>query len=90
MSAPDTVNGAVHQDLVWCHRSPLPESQKIAGLARFYSERVDRRVDGAAGSAAHPLAVARVRRSAAYAAGRTRRPHGAPRVRAAAYGQISA
>ncbi|HEX6074280.1 MAG TPA: DUF427 domain-containing protein [Micromonosporaceae bacterium] len=40
------VGGTVHQDLVWCYRSPLPESQKIAGLAGFYDERVDLWLDG--------------------------------------------
>lgn len=40
------VNGAVHDDLVWCYRTPVAESQKIAGLACFYNERVDLRVDG--------------------------------------------
>ncbi|MGH3750712.1 MAG: DUF427 domain-containing protein, partial [Micromonosporaceae bacterium] len=36
---------AVHEDLVWCYRSPTPESQKIIGLASFYNERVDLYVD---------------------------------------------
>ncbi len=40
------VNGVVHEDLVWIYRSPLPESQKVAGLACFYSEKVDLYVDG--------------------------------------------
>jgi len=40
------VNGTTHEDLVWCYRAPLPESQKIAGLACFYNERVDLYVDG--------------------------------------------
>jgi uncharacterized protein (DUF427 family) len=40
------VGDTVHQDLVWCYRTPLPESQKIAGLACFYNERVDLYVDG--------------------------------------------
>jgi uncharacterized protein (DUF427 family) len=35
-----------HEDLVWIYRLPLPESQKIAGLAGFYNERVDLYVDG--------------------------------------------
>jgi len=42
------VNGVVHPDLVWIYRTPLPESQKIAGLACFYNERVDLVVDGVA------------------------------------------
>ena len=36
----------VHGDLAWIYRSPLPESQKIAGLACFYTEKVDLFVDG--------------------------------------------
>jgi len=36
----------LHQDLVWMYRTPLPESQKIAGLACFYNEKVDLYVDG--------------------------------------------
>ena len=34
------------QDFVWIYRSPLPESQKIAGLACFYNEKVDIYLDG--------------------------------------------
>jgi uncharacterized protein (DUF427 family) len=41
----DTGQG-IHQDLVWIYRTPLPESQKIAGLACFYNEKVDLYVDG--------------------------------------------
>jgi uncharacterized protein (DUF427 family) len=41
----DTGRG-VHEDLVWIYRTPLPESQKIAGLACFYNEKVDLYVDG--------------------------------------------
>src|SRR5499427_1134519 len=33
-------------DIVWTYRFPLPESQKIAGLACFYNEKVDLYVDG--------------------------------------------
>jgi len=36
----------VHPDSVWIYRTPLPESQKIAGLVCFYNERVDLYVDG--------------------------------------------
>jgi uncharacterized protein (DUF427 family) len=36
----------VHPDLVWIYRTPLPESQKVAGLACFYNEKVDLYVDG--------------------------------------------
>jgi uncharacterized protein (DUF427 family) len=37
----------VHDDLAWSYRTPLPESQKIAGLIAFYNEKVDIYVDGA-------------------------------------------
>jgi uncharacterized protein (DUF427 family) len=40
------VNGALHEDVVWTYRTPLAESQKIAGLASFYNERVELYVDG--------------------------------------------
>lgn len=39
------VNGKAYPDLVWIYRTPLPESQKIAGLAAFYNDRVDLYVD---------------------------------------------
>lgn len=42
------VDGRTHEDLVWMYRSPLPESQAIAGLACFYNERVTLYVDGLA------------------------------------------
>jgi uncharacterized protein (DUF427 family) len=35
----------VHKDVVWIYRTPLPESQKIAGFACFYNERVDLYLD---------------------------------------------
>jgi uncharacterized protein (DUF427 family) len=41
----DTGSG-LHEDIVWIYRTPLPESQKIAGLAAFYDERVDVFIDG--------------------------------------------
>jgi uncharacterized protein (DUF427 family) len=41
----DTGHG-LREDLVWIYRTPLPESQKIAGLACFYNEKVDIFVDG--------------------------------------------
>jgi len=40
------VNGKRYDDLVWIYRSPLPESQKIAGMACFFSEKVDLFLDG--------------------------------------------
>ena len=36
----------LHEDFVWIYRSPLAESQKIAGLACFYNEKVDLYLDG--------------------------------------------
>jgi uncharacterized protein (DUF427 family) len=36
----------VHEDLAWSYRTPLPESQKIAGLVCFYNEKVDIYLDG--------------------------------------------
>ena len=36
----------LHEDIVWIYRSPLPESQKVAGLACFYDEKVTVYVDG--------------------------------------------
>jgi len=41
----DAGSGA-HKDIVWIYRTPLPESQKIAGLAAFYDEKVDVYIDG--------------------------------------------
>jgi uncharacterized protein (DUF427 family) len=41
------VNGQHYDDFVWIYRTPLPESQKIAGLAAFYNEKVDLWVDDA-------------------------------------------
>lgn len=41
----DTGQGE-HRDVVWMYRYPLPESQKIAGLACFYNEKVDLFIDG--------------------------------------------
>ena len=35
-----------YDDLVWCYRAPLPESQKVAGLMCFYNEKVDLYIDG--------------------------------------------
>ncbi|MEV7964468.1 DUF427 domain-containing protein [Sphaerisporangium sp. NPDC088356] len=35
-----------NKDIVWSYRTPLLESQKIAGLVAFYNEKVDTYVDG--------------------------------------------
>jgi uncharacterized protein (DUF427 family) len=40
------IEGRRYEDLVWIYRTPLPESQKIAGLACFYNEKVDIDLDG--------------------------------------------
>jgi uncharacterized protein (DUF427 family) len=40
------VNDQTYEDLMWIYRTPLPESQKIAGLVSFYNENVDLYVDG--------------------------------------------
>lgn len=40
------VNGASHQDLVWCYDYPTQEAAKIAGRVCFYDERVELYVDG--------------------------------------------
>jgi uncharacterized protein (DUF427 family) len=39
-------DGTVHEGLVWTYRTPLPESQKVAGLLSFYDEKLDVDVDG--------------------------------------------
>jgi uncharacterized protein (DUF427 family) len=39
-------DGSLHDDLAWSYRTPLPESQKVAGLIAFYNEKVDIYVDG--------------------------------------------
>jgi uncharacterized protein (DUF427 family) len=36
----------VREDVAWSYPTPLPESQKIAGLIAFYNEKVDLLVDG--------------------------------------------
>lgn len=39
-----SVNG--HEDLAWSYRTPLPESERVAGLVAFYNEKLDIYVDG--------------------------------------------
>jgi uncharacterized protein (DUF427 family) len=36
----------VREDLAWSYATPLPESQKVAGLIAFLDEKVDVHVDG--------------------------------------------
>ena len=40
------VGEQVYDDLAWSYPTPLPESQKIAGLIAFYNEKVDIYLDG--------------------------------------------
>ncbi|WP_028476272.1 DUF427 domain-containing protein [Nocardia sp. CNY236] len=40
------IEGTDYPDYVWGYRTPLPESQKVAGLVCFYSEKVDIYLDG--------------------------------------------
>jgi uncharacterized protein (DUF427 family) len=40
------VGDTVHTDLAWSYRTPLPESQRIAGLVSFYTDKVDLYLDG--------------------------------------------
>ena len=42
LQTPDSIK----PDIAWIYRTPLPESQKIAGLVSFYDERADVYVDG--------------------------------------------
>src|SRR4051794_4435709 len=37
---------AVHEDFAWSYPTPLPESERIAGLVAFYNEKTDIYVDG--------------------------------------------
>jgi uncharacterized protein (DUF427 family) len=40
------VDDRVVEDIAWSYRTPLPESERIAGLVCFYSERTDLYIDG--------------------------------------------
>jgi len=40
------VDGKLTPDVVWYYTTPLPESQKVLGLACFYDEKVDVYLDG--------------------------------------------
>jgi uncharacterized protein (DUF427 family) len=40
------VNGRRVEDIAWSYRTPLPESERIAGLVCFYSERTDLFIEG--------------------------------------------
>lgn len=45
-----TIDGSTRPEFVWTYRWPHAESQKVAGLACFYNERVDIYVDGELGT----------------------------------------
>ena len=40
------VGEAVHPDIAWTYRNPVPECPRISGLVCFFNERVDLLVDG--------------------------------------------
>jgi uncharacterized protein (DUF427 family) len=40
-----TVNGETYENILWGYDTPLPESQRIAGLVALYNEKVDTYVD---------------------------------------------
>lgn len=39
------IDGTEHENIVWGYDTPLPESQKVAGLVAFYNEKLDIYVD---------------------------------------------
>lgn len=41
-----TIGGNEHTDIAWGYRTPLPESEGVAGLVCFYNEKVDIEIDG--------------------------------------------
>jgi len=41
-----TVGDTTYDDIAWGYRTPLPESEAIAGLVCFYNEQVDLEIDG--------------------------------------------
>jgi uncharacterized protein (DUF427 family) len=42
------IDGVDHVDIAWGYRTPLPESEAVAGLVCFYNEKVDLEIDGEA------------------------------------------
>ncbi|MFV1961730.1 MAG: DUF427 domain-containing protein [Acidimicrobiia bacterium] len=40
-----TADGETHDNVVWGYDTPLPESQKVAGLVSFYNEKLDIYID---------------------------------------------
>ncbi|MGA7227326.1 MAG: DUF427 domain-containing protein [Acidimicrobiia bacterium] len=41
-----TIGEKTHENILWGYDTPLPESQKVAGMVAFYNEKVDIYVDG--------------------------------------------
>lgn len=41
-----TIGDVTYEDIAWGYKTPLPESEAVAGLVSFYNEKVDLRVDG--------------------------------------------
>ena len=41
------VDGHLREDAAWSYPTPLPESERVAGLICFYPDKVDLFVDGA-------------------------------------------
>ena len=40
------LDGGLHENQAWSYPTPLPESEKIAGLMAFYNEKLDIHVEG--------------------------------------------
>jgi len=40
-----TVNGQVHENILWGYDTPLARSERIAGLVSFYNEKVEIYID---------------------------------------------
>jgi uncharacterized protein (DUF427 family) len=40
------IGGRTVGDVAWSYRTPLPESERVAGLVCFYNERTDQYIDG--------------------------------------------
>jgi uncharacterized protein (DUF427 family) len=41
------IDGKLHENVAWSYPTPLPESERIAGLIAFYDEKVELHIDGA-------------------------------------------
>ena len=47
------IGDRIETDIAWSYPTPLPESERVAGLVSFYNERVDLFVDGERASRPH-------------------------------------